>query len=199
VPKRDLISQNIESRYEKLEFLDLAVWGKEKKQKYLLSTDNISFYCYFDTSKTSESERKHTFHSDNKQLNSIVDLIIKHSEKTKNIKEELEKYSQFLDKILDLKPTKKQVEKLLENQNLISKNFDYIKEQNTQLEKSLRKTVKLEDSINTLLVEIQQARPKEVELRTLKIAEQNSKAIEKFEQEIKDLREILEFLKHQAT
>nr|CAY56548.1 P24 protein [Rice tungro bacilliform virus] len=192
----------MESRLEKLGFLDLAIWGSPKTQKYSLSTENIAFYCYFHKPEnTSTTGHNHTFHSDNKQLNTIVDLIVKHAEKTKNIKEELDNYSKLLEKILELKPTKKQIEKLLENQNTINQNFDYIKEQNSQIEKSLRKTNKLEDSINSLLIEITASKTKEVELLKysyLKL-QTNLKIIEKFEKEIQDLREILEYLKHQST
>ncbi|QVY19150.1 p24 [Agapanthus tungrovirus] len=165
----------------RFDYLSLELPEKHKHKN--LSLDKCSFNCFFNRSF------KHVLHSEDNHLNGITDLLINLGS---NLTLNWEKLKSVIEKLILLPgKTTKEVKELSQEFNQVKINFDFLKDQQNLILSRLKGLKNLDKNIAELTIEIQNAKPKQVELKTLQLLEKHDNQLVRFDQEIDKIKEIL--------
>ncbi|QVY19166.1 p24 [Agapanthus tungrovirus] len=168
-----------ENRFDYLS-LELPVKHKHKNT----SLDKCVFNCYF------ERKFKHVLHSEEQHLNGITDLLISLGS---NLTLNWEKLKSVIEKLILLPgKTTKEVKELSLEFDKVKGNFDFLKDQQNLILKKIKALKDLDKNIADLKIEIQQAKPKQVELKTLELLEKHDGQLIRFDKEIDRIKSILD-------
>ena len=159
-----------------LEYLDLRIYPEKK---YRTLKDHSIIKCNF-------SNGEHILHSEDKQFNTLVDLVINLSEKTQQHNNDIIRILEVIESFQTHQ--KKKLEKL-------EQNFDYLKTQELELERKIQTLVN-KINIEKLptkteiekLVKIIIHKPKEIELKTTNIVAKITQQVDVITSDSRELK-----------
>jgi len=169
-----------------LEYLDLKIYPEKK---YRIVKDNTVIKCNF-------SSGEHILHSEDKQYNTIVDLIINFGEKTQENNKNLIRTLELVE-ALQIKQ-KKTLEKL-------EQNLDFIKSQELEIDRKIQylnnkfnlEKIPTKNEIEKLIKTITE-KPQELEIQTTRLIERITDQVEVLKSEISVLKEEIDKIKEIA-
>lgn len=170
-------------RLKNLEYLDLKIYPEKK---YRILKDNSVLKCNFNSGE-------HILHTEDKQYNTVVDLIINLSEKSQENNKSILRTLEIIES-LQIKH-RKTLEKL-------EQNCDFLKSQELEIDRKIQylnnkfnlEKIPTKNEIEKLVKTITE-RPKELEIQTTKLIEKITYQIEVLTSEISTLKETIETIK----